>query len=322
MLRKPIKKNIRNSQPEGTTLEELADSFNKACKLKKLSEETIKYYCYRQEILFSYMDKQTLCKDVTWDEVQDSILDYGEGKATSSVNLYIRAIRALLYYGMEKGWIEEFPVTCVKEDEVIKEGYTDEEMQKLLKRPFRNASFAEWRGWLLANYFYGTGNRLSTVKDIQMKHLDLQGGFVTLVHQKNRKPQIIPLSASLVNAITLYINMWRKDAGPEEYLFCNRYGEKPPRRTIEDAVLHYNRSRGVQRTGCHAFRHAFARNWIVNGGSVFGLQKMLNHSTLEMVKKYVELYSREVQAENNRVNPLDSMSTKVYRIGIKKTEKK
>lgn len=314
---KPAKKNIRNSV-EGLTLQTMADSFNKSNKIKKLASETEKFYLHAQKVLFSYVDSGMPSKDITLDEVQDTILDYGEGHAVSTVNIYIRGIRALLYYGMENGWVDEFAIVCVKEDENIKEGYTDAELEKLLKKPTRTASFAEWRGWLLATYFFGTGNRLSTVKDIQMKHLDLESGYVTLVHMKNRKQQIIPLSASLVNAISQYISLWRKNAQTEDYLFCNRYGEKPPRRTIEDAVLHYNRSRGVEKTGCHAFRHAFARNWIVNGGSVFGLQKMLNHSTLEMVKKYVALYSREVQAENNRVNPLDAMSSKLNRTGIAK----
>lgn len=61
------------------------------------------------------------------------------------------------------------------------------------------------------------------------------------------------------------------------------------------------------KTSIHAYRHTFAKNWILNGGDIFTLQKILGHSSIEMVKNYVNLYSDELKIGFNSYNPLDRM---------------
>lgn len=72
----------------------------------------------------------------------------------------------------------------------------------------------------------------------------------------------------------------------------------------------YNISRGVGRTSVHAFRHTFAKYWIRNGGDVFRLQKLLGHSTLEMTRKYVNLFNIDLSEGYDEVNPLDRLAKK------------
>jgi integrase/recombinase XerD len=68
--------------------------------------------------------------------------------------------------------------------------------------------------------------------------------------------------------------------------FCRRLGFAPPVRTL------------------HAFRHTFALNYLRRGGSVFHLQKMLGHSSLEMTRRYANLMTEDLQAVHQRLSLL------------------
>jgi integrase/recombinase XerD len=54
----------------------------------------------------------------------------------------------------------------------------------------------------------------------------------------------------------------------------------------------------------HAMRHTFALNYLRKGGSVFHLQKILGHSTLEMTRRYANLLTEDLQAIHQRVSLL------------------
>ena len=56
----------------------------------------------------------------------------------------------------------------------------------------------------------------------------------------------------------------------------------------------------------HAFRHSFALFYLRRGGSVFHLQKVLGHSSLEMTRRYANLVTADLQEVHERVSLLSS----------------
>ena len=50
--------------------------------------------------------------------------------------------------------------------------------------------------------------------------------------------------------------------------------------------------------------HTFAVNYLRKGGSVFHLQKMLGHSSLEMTRRYANLMTEDLQAVHQRLSLL------------------
>ncbi|MFC1983113.1 tyrosine-type recombinase/integrase [Chloroflexota bacterium] len=65
---------------------------------------------------------------------------------------------------------------------------------------------------------------------------------------------------------------------------------------------------GVNRLHAHLCRHTFATRFLINGGDVFSLQQILGHSTLEMVRHYVNLASNHIVIQHQKFSLLDRLN--------------
>lgn len=61
----------------------------------------------------------------------------------------------------------------------------------------------------------------------------------------------------------------------------------------------------------HLCRHTFATNYLVNGGDVFSLQHILGHTTLEMVRHYVNLASSQIAVQHRKFSPIDRLKVPI-----------
>lgn len=58
----------------------------------------------------------------------------------------------------------------------------------------------------------------------------------------------------------------------------------------------------------HLCRHTLATRYLINGGDVFSLQQILGHTTLEMVRRYVNLASAHVAVQHRKFSPMDQIA--------------
>ena len=308
--RKPDAARPITMQPDtpNITFGELCAEVVRFKRLRNLAPDTIDYYEDCGNYLAEFLGEETLCQTITEDTYYNYIEYLHQNKPhlkSATERSYLTGIRAILYYGMKKGYIQQFAVQLPKMDEVVKETYTDAEVALLLKKPdIKKCSFAEYRNWVLINYMLGTGNRVGTIVAIKLEDVDLANGTIVLKKLKGRKQYVIPISRSLTQILQEYLAVRKGEPG--DYLFCTAYGQQTTVDVIESQIARYNRKRGVEKTSLHMFRHTFAKQWILNGGDIFRLQKILGHSSLEMVRKYVNMFGDDLQRDFDRFNPLDN----------------
>ena len=194
----------------------------------------------------------------------------------------------------------------IKAEKKIKETYTESELEKLLKKPnLKGCGFTEYKTWVFENYLLGTGNRISSALNVKIGDIDFENEMIFIRKTKNRKQQMIPLSHTLSEILQEYLLIRKGDS--DDYLFCNMYGEQGNRRTFQQEVQEYNIKRGVNKTSCHLFRHTFAKQWILAGGDIFRLQKILGHYDLAVTKEYLQMFGQDLQQDFDSFNPLDRM---------------
>lgn len=299
-----------NSNKGNKGFREAEREFIKHCRLKNLSEKTLSYYEETLEVFIKYTGKDDIkLKEIDIIFVEDYLLYLkNSGIKSVSINTRLRGLRVFLYWCMKRGYMNEYKIKLIKQEEIIKETYTDEELKLLLNKPdMKKCTFTEYRNWVIVNFLIGTGVRLSTLVAIRIKDINLANSILKTVHNKNRKQQIIPISKTLNKILIEYLE-YRSHENDEDYLFCNQYGEKLTTNACRIAISRFGQKRGVMHCGVHKFRHTFAKNWILLGGDVFRLQKILGHSSMDIVRKYVNIYGRDLQKDFDRFNVLDRLS--------------
>ncbi len=299
---------ITMSKKSNLSIQEAFDLFIRKCRIKNLTDLSISSYEKKMVHFYEFIDKSEPITAVTKDTVDDYILWLRENTEANdiTINSYLRSVRAFLYFCMEDRYIPTFKIQLIKAEKKIKETYTDDELVRLLEKPdVDNCSFSCYKTWVFENYLLGTGNRISTALDLHIGDINFQSGVIILRKTKNRKQQIIPLSATLAEILQGYLQIRGGEA--DDYVFCNEYGEQASCRTYQQLVRRYNRKRGVEKTSCHTFRHTFAKNWILNSGDMFRLQKILGHSDLTVTKEYVNMFGQDLQMDFEKFNPLDNL---------------
>ena len=160
--------------------------------------------------------------EVSQDAFENFIVsELDAGKKITSLNSRIRGLRVFFKFCAEREYMKPITLKLMKEDETIKEPYTDAELRRLLKRPEGN-SWVEWRTWASINYLIATGNRASTLLNVKISDVDFENMTIHLVKTKSRKQQIIPLSPALKQILLDYLKTWEWTT--DDYLFPSNEG--------------------------------------------------------------------------------------------------
>lgn len=293
----------------GMTLEKAFEDFLCEKKVLKLSEATIKSYESRFKSFTEFFPAWNVCSDIK----PKTVIKYIEFLQTRnpdiktiSINTNLRHLRAMFYSFMDLGYMDSFQIKMLRCEKELIETYTEAELERLLKKPNKKTcAFSEYRNWVMICYLLGTGNRLHTISNLKIKDIDFDNHEVALRKVKNKKPYTIPLASTLEKTLTEYLRF--RKGKPDDYLFCNQFGEQLQKDSITTVIYRYNHSRGVAKTSIHLFRHTFAKNWILNRGDPFRLKAILGHSTMAMVNEYVNMFGKDLHKDFDEFNPLENM---------------
>ncbi len=152
-----------------------------------------------------------------------------------------------------------------------------------IKKLFSYLSQSESDAYLIALVCLSTGSRWGEAYSLVLT--DLSNNMVHFHETKSKRSRSVPVSSELYQKL-----IERLSKGP----FYDAYSTFT-RRLYESGI---ELPEG-QRT--HVLRHTFASHYIMNGGNILALQKILGHSSLTMTMKYAHLapdYLQEILEKN------------------------
>jgi len=311
----------------------LGEAFEKFISYKtamQKSEYTIKYYTQRYTSFCEFLQNQKGITMVNQNN-EDCIIDYINYKkrynpsiSDNTLNNHLRAIRTALYYFMEKSYMEGFHITLITVKHLPKEGFSKNDLQRLVEKPdMKKCDFPEYRNWVIICHLMASGNRTRTMRYIQNKHVDLDEKVIVLAEVKNKEGYEMPISDEYYPILKAYMKV--RGGGPEDFLFCTQYGGQLTEGGLRSVMTRYILKHDVDKTSLHRFRNTFAKNWLLEGGSVKKLQHALGHKSAAMVDEYARLYGRELREDFGKYTPLAGFKDTVsenHKIKMDKSKRK
>ena len=296
---------------ESVTFEDGCNKYLDNCRQRNLREGTINHYRQSYTQFYKYFDAKMPVEDFTSDMYKKYVVYLRSTLQNDvSINSYLRDLITTLHFLMNEGYVAPFKMQAIKVDRTNVETYSDEELRILLQKPnIKKCSFIEYQSWVMTNFLFCTGVRQRSLMNIKVKDIDFDNSVVYVNVTKNRKPLIVPINQTMAHILTEYLK-FRKPKSKEDFLFCNVFGEQLVKSTCYHMLSEYNKRRGVQTTGIHRYRHTFARQWILNGGNVVSLSRLLGHSSLQITQNYINLLVSDVAKEVDTINLLDKFSNK------------
>jgi integrase/recombinase XerD len=157
-----------------------------------------------------------------------------------------------------------------------------------------------------------TGLRVSELASIDLNDVNLYEGYITIRVAKGGKERIIPVGSLVQKLLWQYINAYRPKPLTTKIirLFLNDTGIPITKNGIQQLLRRYGKRAGISGTRCspHTFRHTFSKNYLLNGGDIFSLQKILGHSSLASVRMYLNLFATDIKRQHQRFSPVDNLA--------------
>ena len=304
----------------------LIQGFKLSCQTEGKSPRTVEWYTSFLDRFLSFLehkDYPTAVNYVTRNHIRDFIRHLqvearvprtGTPLSTATIQGYVRTLKAFFSWAIREEYIDSNPMTAIampKSQTKVINTFTDEQMAKLSDVCLQS-SLNGHRDLAILLLFLDSGLRVSELVGIDLEDVNLSEGYITIKHGKGQKERTVPIGSVVQKSLWKYMNMYRPKplTSSINSLFLTSSGLPLSRNAVQQMVRRLARHAGITGVRCspHTFRHSFAKKYIVNGGDIFSLQRILGHSSLASVRLYLNLFACDIKKQHQRFSPVDRLA--------------
>jgi len=178
-----------------------------------------------------------------------------------------------------------------------------EELHRLLSAS-NDSRERKWalRDRVILAFMADTGARLGEVAGLAWRDVNEE----TVYLNGKTGEREVPISPE-VKLLLGSLRRWNEaNFGHSDRVFLGKKGAPLTKQGVQEAVERAFKRAGFTGPRCspHTLRHTFGRNWVAEGGDQFTLQRILGHTTMQMVQRYVAMNLKETIQQHRRFSPL------------------
>ncbi len=234
--------------------------------------------------------------------------DYGKPVSKTTIANYVRNIKAFYSHLYNEQMIRKNPlkdVKNVKPERKVKIMLEDNELKQFF-RSFDVSKFDQYRDWVIARIIFDTGARISELLEVVPADIDLRGNAMLLRKTKNGKQRFVYYSEKTRKHLKSWI-AYKDRYNDSPYVFPTNRGTKLRIEGVERSFRLRSRDVGLEVTP-HLLRNNFAKRYLINGGDLATLSRLLGHASVEITSQiYLDFADKEVMQKYRQHSPLENL---------------
>lgn len=280
---------------------------------KDMVEEYLEFTKNRGKYSFTRADEETVSK-ANLDKRQDG----GNPIAMATVNSYLRNIKSFATYLEENNIAKNTRIhQCkfIKTERKAKEQLTDGEYTKLIKS-LDLSKFHEFRDYVLINLIFDSGMRLGETLSLNVNDIDILRRTILIPANttKSRKDRVVFFSQNMSKLLQRWLKY--KDAMVENDLLfpAQRTNGMLSTGNFEKNFRGYLKKANInKKITPHGLRNNFSRRFLLSGGNLLVLSKILGHSSVKVTESaYLDLEDEDLRKKYQAYSPLMNMNKDGY----------
>ena len=304
----------------------LIRGFELTCQTEGKSPKTIEWYiCFLGKFLqflnsrfypvdIDQIDKNHIREFVRYLQQEAKTPHRCKPLSQATVQGYVRTLKAFFSWATREEYLVANPMTKIpvpKATTRVTNTFSQEHIARLIA-VYQGYNGSGCRNLTILLLLLDSGIRVSELVGIDLVDIGLAEGTIKIRRAKGNKERLVPIGSLVQRALWKYINHYRPRPLTDKVtgLFLSEEGLPLTRNGIQQMLRRSGKRAGITGVRCspHTFRHTFAKNYLLNGGDIFSLQKILGHSSLASVRLYLNLFSSDVKKQHQRFSPVDNMA--------------
>jgi len=229
------------------------------------------------------------------------------GITARSIKRKISTLKSFYKFLVREGIAENNPTDRIivpKTGKKLPVFVQEKEMNLLLDGSFFTDDFKGRRDKAIISLFYGTGIRLSELKDIRFSDLNVQEKMIK-VHGKRDKDRLVPFPLEITIVLAEYIKLRNELFGEgSNILFLTEKGDPAYSKLIYRIVKeHLSEVTTLDKKSPHILRHSYATHLLNRGADLNAIKELLGHANLSATQVYTHTTFEKLKEVYKQAHP-------------------